>query len=108
MGNMVIPCRDNCDNCYLFYVGLRHTAGLYYRKDIIAPQDADAIKMLKRVGAIPIGVTNVPELCMWWESVNTVYGRSKNPYDTRHITGMNWPLMLYYLFGENFELRLIY
>jgi len=67
--------------------GLRHTAGLYYRKDIIAPQDADAVKLLKRVGAIPIGVTNVPELCMWWESVNTVYGRSRNPYDTRHITG---------------------
>jgi len=67
--------------------GLKHTAGLYYRKDITAPQDADVVKSLKRVGAIPLGVTNVSELCMWWESVNTVYGRSSNPYDTRHITG---------------------
>uniref|UniRef100_A0A1I7Y281 Amidase domain-containing protein n=1 Tax=Steinernema glaseri TaxID=37863 RepID=A0A1I7Y281_9BILA len=24
---------------------------------------------------------------MWWESVNSVYGRSRNPYDTRRITG---------------------
>ncbi|ODM91859.1 Fatty-acid amide hydrolase 2 [Orchesella cincta] len=67
--------------------GLRHTAGSYYRKDIIAAEDAEVVKSLKSVGAIPIGVTNVPELCMWWESHNTVYGRSRNPYDTRHITG---------------------
>ncbi|XP_021956293.1 fatty-acid amide hydrolase 2-B isoform X2 [Folsomia candida] len=67
--------------------GLKHTAGLHLRKEITAPQDADVVKSLKRVGAIPLGVTNVSELCMWWESVNTVYGRSKNPYDTRHITG---------------------
>ncbi|ODM86874.1 Fatty-acid amide hydrolase 2, partial [Orchesella cincta] len=67
--------------------GLRHTAGSYYRKDMIAVEDAEVVKSLKSVGAIPIGVTNVPELCMWWESHNTVYGRSRNPYDTRHITG---------------------
>jgi fatty acid amide hydrolase 2 len=67
--------------------GLKHTAGHYYRKDHTAPEDADAVKILKKVGAIPLGVTNVSELCMWWESVNTVYGRSRNPYDTRHITG---------------------
>lgn len=24
---------------------------------------------------------------MWWESVNTIYGRTSNPYDTRHISG---------------------
>ncbi|ODM88927.1 Fatty-acid amide hydrolase 2 [Orchesella cincta] len=66
--------------------GLRHTAGSYYRKDIIAAEDAEVVKSLKSVGAIPIGVTNVPELCMWWESHNTVYGRSRNPYDARHIT----------------------
>jgi len=66
---------------------MRHTAGLYYRKDHVAQDDADVVKILKRAGAIPVGVTNVSELCMWWESVNKVYGRSKNPYDTRHITG---------------------
>jgi len=67
--------------------GLRHTTGLHYRKDIVATEDAEIVQILREKGAIPIGVTNVPELCMWWESVNTVYGRSKNPYDTRHITG---------------------
>ncbi|ODM88194.1 Fatty-acid amide hydrolase 2 [Orchesella cincta] len=38
--------------------GLRHTAGSYYRKDIIAAEDAEVVKSLKSVGAIPIGVTN--------------------------------------------------
>jgi len=54
---------------------------------MIAPEDADIVKALKIAGGIPLGVTNVSELCMWWESFNTVYGRSKNAYDTRHITG---------------------
>lgn len=42
---------------------------------------------MKEAGAIVLAITNVPEVCMWWESVNTLYGRSKNPYDTRRITG---------------------
>ncbi|CAG7815292.1 unnamed protein product [Allacma fusca] len=67
--------------------GLKHTAGHYKRKDYTAPEDATVVTMLKAVGAIPLGVTNVSELCMWWEAVNTVYGRSANPYDTRHISG---------------------
>ena len=67
--------------------GLKHTAGHYKRKDLTAPEDAAVVAMLKSCGAIPLGVTNVSELCMWWEAVNSVYGRSANPYDTRHISG---------------------
>jgi fatty acid amide hydrolase 2 len=76
-------------NFFIFPIlpGLKHTTGLHCRKDITATEDAEIVQILKKNGAIPLGVTNVPELCMWWESVNTVYGRSKNPYDTRHITG---------------------
>lgn len=29
-----------------------------------APQDADVVKILRIAGAIPLGVTNVSELCM--------------------------------------------
>ena len=54
---------------------------------MVASEDAEIVQILKKHGAIALGVTNVPELCMWWESVNKVYGRSKNPYDTRHTTG---------------------
>lgn len=45
--------------------GLHNTAGVVLRKDVIAEKDADAIKLLRENGAIPIGLTNVPELCMW-------------------------------------------
>ena len=36
---------------------------------------------------IPIGVTNVSELCMWMESSNKVYGRTNNPYHVGRTPG---------------------
>ncbi|CAH0400888.1 unnamed protein product [Chilo suppressalis] len=67
--------------------GLHHTSGVVLRKDVIADRDADVIRLLKEKGAILIGLTNVPELCMWWESHNHIYGRTKNPYNTTRIVG---------------------
>lgn len=32
-------------------------------------------------------MTNVSELCMWWESINPIYGLTVNPYDTRLTAG---------------------
>ncbi|XP_968383.1 fatty-acid amide hydrolase 2 [Tribolium castaneum] len=67
--------------------GMIHTSGLAKRRNCIAEEDADAIACLKSAGAFPIALTNVSELCMWWESANTIHGRSNNPYDTNHIVG---------------------
>ncbi|TKR93934.1 hypothetical protein L596_008296 [Steinernema carpocapsae] len=67
--------------------GLVCTAGISCRRDVVSEKDAEVVKRVKNSGAIVLAVTNVPEVCMWWESVNSVYGRSKNPYDTRRITG---------------------
>ncbi|KAB7495295.1 Fatty-acid amide hydrolase 2 [Armadillidium nasatum] len=67
--------------------GLKQTAGLYARKDFVAEKDADNVRLMKEAGAIILGVTNVSELCMWWESSNTIYGRTNNPYNTNHIVG---------------------
>ncbi|XP_076275159.1 fatty-acid amide hydrolase 2 [Rhynchophorus ferrugineus] len=67
--------------------GLIHSSGLVCRKDIKAEEDAIVIARLKRAGAIPIALTNVSELCMWWESANHVHGRTNNPYDTSRIVG---------------------
>lgn len=68
-------------------LGLRYTAGLVKRKDIVGQFDSDVVALMKRAGAISLAVTNVSELCMWWESNNKVYGRSHNPYDTNRIVG---------------------
>ncbi|KAK5641913.1 hypothetical protein RI129_010460 [Pyrocoelia pectoralis] len=67
--------------------GMIHTSGLYCRQNIIAEEDADVIAKLRNVGAIPIALTNVSELCMWWESANILHGRTNNPYDTNRIVG---------------------
>ena len=59
--------------------GMPHTSGLVSRKNIVAQEDATAVARLRKAGAIPLGVTNVPELCMWFETYNKIYGRSNNP-----------------------------
>ncbi|CAL1275220.1 unnamed protein product [Larinioides sclopetarius] len=67
--------------------GLAQTAGLVKAKGHLADEDGDAPAMYRKAGAIPVTVTNVPELCMWWETANHIYGITKNPYDNRRTTG---------------------
>lgn len=68
-------------------IGLHQTAGLWIRRNFIAEEDADVVRLMRMAGAIPLCVTNVSELCMWWESANTIYGRTNNPYCTSRIVG---------------------
>jgi fatty acid amide hydrolase 2 len=67
--------------------GMPNTGGLVARKGRPAKRDATAVARLRAAGAIPIGVTNVSELCMWMESSNRVYGRTNNPYDVGRTPG---------------------
>jgi fatty acid amide hydrolase 2 len=67
--------------------GMPCTGGLKSRKNFIARSDATAAARLRRAGAIPLGVTNVSELCLWMESDNRVYGRTNNPYDPGRTAG---------------------
>lgn len=67
--------------------GLKQTAGLWVRRAMVAEEDADTVRVMREAGAIPLCVTNVSELCMWWESSNTIYGRTNNPYCTCRTVG---------------------
>jgi fatty acid amide hydrolase 2 len=67
--------------------GLPQTGGLHRRKDHVAPRDAPTVARLREAGAIPLGITNVSELCMWMESDNPVYGRTNNPHDPARTVG---------------------
>jgi len=69
------------------FAGLPQTSGLVSRARRIAEQDAPAVARLRAAGAIPLCTTNVPELCMWMETHNRLYGRTNNPYDPRRIVG---------------------
>jgi len=67
--------------------GMPQTSGLYARLGMRPDRDATVVQRLRTAGAIPIGVTNLSELCMWMESSNRVYGRTNNPYDPTRIVG---------------------
>ncbi len=67
--------------------GMPQSSGLVARKNVRASQDGTTVARLRAAGAIPLGVTNVSELCMWMESSNAVYGRTNNPYDPARTAG---------------------
>ncbi|MDI9917894.1 amidase [Rhodococcus sp. IEGM 1379] len=67
--------------------GMPFTAGMQTRRGTISTTDARAVDRLKAAGAIVVGVTNTSELCLGIESYNSVYGRTRNPYDPRRTAG---------------------
>ncbi|MCC6750873.1 MAG: amidase [Deltaproteobacteria bacterium] len=67
--------------------GCPNTAGSVYRRDVRPTADATTVTRTRTAGAIPLGVSNVPEMAMWIESYNRVYGRTTNPYDQGRTCG---------------------
>ncbi|MBX6365534.1 MAG: amidase, partial [Gemmatimonadetes bacterium] len=67
--------------------GMPHTFGSRSRAGRTAGRDATVVHRLRAAGAIPLGVTNVPEWGFWFETTNLVYGRTNNPYDPRRTPG---------------------
>ncbi|XP_073972959.1 fatty-acid amide hydrolase 2-B-like isoform X2 [Rhodnius prolixus] len=67
--------------------GMSHNVGRTIPEQRIAKKDAEAVANFRSAGAIPIAVTNTPELCCFWESYNRRTGLTKNPYDTRRVAG---------------------
>lgn len=79
-----VPC--SIKECFAL-TGMPQASGLVRRKDFRAETDATGVARLREAGAIPLGVTNTSELCMWMESANRLYGRTSNPYDATRIVG---------------------
>lgn len=67
--------------------GMPNATGLISRREFVSTSDAVLVALLKRAGAIPLGVTNTSELCMWAESNNHLYGIARNPYDLNRTPG---------------------
>jgi len=79
-----VPC--TIKECFALK-GMPCTSGLRSRRDVVPRRDATAVARLRAAGAIPMGVTNVSELCLWMESDNRLYGRTNNPYDPSRTVG---------------------
>lgn len=53
----------------------------------IASEDAFLVKKLKDAGAIIIGKTNLPLFSIDWQSKNSWFGQTNNPYQTEYVAG---------------------
>jgi amidase len=67
--------------------GLECTGGTIGRVGVVAERNATVVARLRNAGAIPLGMTNTPELSLAMESDNLVYGRTNNPYELSRTPG---------------------
>jgi len=67
--------------------GWRCECGSALRKNYLATEDAPLVARLRAAGAILLGNTNVPEFLMAYETDNSLYGRTNNPWDLTRTPG---------------------
>ncbi|KAJ8714862.1 hypothetical protein PYW08_004843 [Mythimna loreyi] len=67
--------------------GMPFTMGLQCRRNEVAEEDSEAVKRLKDAGAIVVASTNLPEMLVWQETRNPVYGMTNNPHHTGRTPG---------------------
>jgi amidase len=77
-----ITIKDSLDTA-----GVITTGGTKGRSSYVPKQDATVVTRLRSAGAILLGKTNIPEICLSPETDNLVYGRTNNPYDLSRTPG---------------------
>jgi Asp-tRNA(Asn)/Glu-tRNA(Gln) amidotransferase A subunit family amidase len=60
--------------------GLPFETGSRFRAGVRGEADATLVRRLRAAGAIVLGVTNVAEQLMAWETDNALYGRTNSPW----------------------------
>jgi fatty acid amide hydrolase len=67
--------------------GTASTFGLPSRRNEIESRDDPYVAAWRAAGAIPIAKTNVPQLMIYTETDNPLYGRTNNPWDPARSCG---------------------
>jgi fatty acid amide hydrolase len=67
--------------------GTASTFGLTSRRHEIESKDDPYVAALRAAGAIPIAKTNLPQLMIFTETDNPLYGRTNNPWDPERSCG---------------------
>lgn len=67
--------------------GLPFETGTPFRRGVTGDADAPLVARLRAAGAIVLGVTNVAEQLMAWETDNALYGRTNSPWDLTRTPG---------------------
>jgi amidase len=52
-----------------------------------AREDSEIVRRLRAAGAIPIGITKVPELTIWPFTETETWGKTRNPWNTDRVPG---------------------
>ncbi|BCM18819.1 amidase [Mesorhizobium sp. J8] len=67
--------------------GMRTTVGMTAWADYVPTADSTVAARLRKAGAIIIGKTNVPSRLRDLQTVNSIFGRTKNPWDVTRTPG---------------------
>ncbi len=67
--------------------GLITSNGFPQFKNHVATDDAELVTRLKAAGAIVMGKTNLPLFALDWQSTNSWFGQTNNPYNLNHVVG---------------------
>lgn len=67
--------------------GIRTTVGHTKFENYIPEIDAEVVTRLKKAGAIVLGKTNCPPLCLDVQTRNTIFGVTANPWDISRTCG---------------------
>jgi len=67
--------------------GIRTTRGSMFYRDHIPERDALIVTRIRAAGAITCGKTNTPEFGAGSQTFNSVFGATRNPYDTTRTCG---------------------
>lgn len=67
--------------------GFHSTNGSIHLKDRVQEKNATVTQRMLDAGGILLGTTNVPEVGLWFECDNVIYGRTSNPYDLSRTAG---------------------
>lgn len=67
--------------------GMKHTEGVRAMADRVSPEDEVAVARLRAAGAIIVGKGNQPDYQIRWNTVNDLYGATRNPRDLQATAG---------------------
>ena len=67
--------------------GMPCTNGSLLLADHVSEHDGDVVRRMRGAGAILLGKTNLSEFSAFWDSVNRVYGTTRNPHDLQRTAG---------------------
>lgn len=70
-----------------------------------SPSDHEVVRRLREAGAVVVGSTRVPELCVW-ASTDSVFGTTRNPWDVSRTPGGSSGVPLHWLLPGWFLLHM--